>query len=81
MTAIVLFIIIIITVVVVIIIKIIKAAHDWLRPLSHMFLFGLMNYRAEAVLVQPEAVLAQSVAVLAQARVGRARGGLSFLLP
>ena len=40
----------------------------------------LVNYRTEAILAQPEAVLAQSVAVLAQARVGRARGDLSFLI-
>ena len=45
-----------------------------------MLLFDLVTYRAEAILVQPEAVLAQSVAVLAQARVGRARGDLSFLI-
>ena len=36
------------------------------------------DYLAEAILVQPEAVLAQSVAVLAQARVGGARGDLSW---
>ena len=78
MTAIVIIIIIIITAVIVTIIQIVNTIHDWLRPWSLMFSFGLINYRAEAVLVQPEAVLAQSVAVLAQARSGRARGDLSF---
>ena len=80
MTAIVIIIIIIITVVIVTRIKIINAIPDWMRPWPLMFLFDLINYRAEAVLVQPEAVLAQSVAVLAQSRVGRARGDLSFLI-
>ena len=79
MAAIVIMTICIITIVIVIIFIIIIVIHDWLRPWSLMFLFDFINYRAEAILVQPEAVLAQSVAVLAQARMGKARGDLSFL--
>ena len=71
--------IIVITIVIATITIMIIVTHDWLRPWSLMFLFDFINYRAEAILVQPEAVLAQSVAVLAQARMGKARGDLSFL--